>query len=171
MASNGHLCSNIPSSPGVFVWQSSFFSSVLEVNWLPLTTHCCQMPIFHQPFHFQTMKSLLWKIGVEESKWLNLRKFFPSSKKCAKSLSWTFPLKEKMLRIMIWHIFWRMEPKWKKSEIKLTSYIRHYLSSMNYYFIVLGWASPGLAASISFGFFTFFLSIMRKSSIFQSNTF
>ena len=36
-----------------------------------------------------------------------------SSKKRAKSLSLAFLPKENVLRIVVWHIIWRMEQKWK----------------------------------------------------------
>ena len=46
--------------------------------------------------------------------WLNLRKFGANlKKKSAKSRPWkNYAPKEKMLRVAIWQIFWRFEPKW-----------------------------------------------------------
>ena len=38
---------------------------------------------------------------------------FASKKKGGKSLSWAYFFRWIVLRIVIWHIFWRIEPKWK----------------------------------------------------------
>ena len=54
----------------------------------------------------RTKNILLLKVAQSQ-------KIFPSSKKRAKSLSSAFLPKENMLRIVVWHIIWRMEQMWK----------------------------------------------------------
>ena len=43
---------------------------------------------------------------------LNLRKFSHPPKNVSNYYPEHYPTKETMLRIVIWHIFWRIEPKW-----------------------------------------------------------